>query len=502
MRLLFLLPSVLLAGCYPVDKTALKPQLDLPASYSVPTKAVAKTEDVKWWLAYNDSQLEHIVDYALHSNYSLEEMEARLKASHAHIGVAAASGFPSLTLGASSTVEREQGEMADGYGLVRTQAGQAKGFAPIDLFGEYRSQKASAVARRDATAAALDDMRLKILSAVMTSYVDMRYYQAQLRVARSAAAVGLQTVELAKMPREVGLGSDLEITRARNHYQEIRAAIPRYSAAMIKTANRIATLSGRLAGKEARWLLNKSGQPKPSWDGQAGVPAALLRLRPDIRQAEAELIEAHANLGVATAQLYPSLKLSGSITPSSIVTQNIGSGGLTSWSFGPVLTIPIFEGGRLRANVMVAKARIAEKRAKWKATVLAAVEDVEGALTDYQHEKKAVRTLTTRVAASRNEVRLTREQFDEGTVSLKDVLDAEASYWEAQKDLVTARRNLALYFASIKIAAGYIWLKPSEPELTASLSDKDTGVPLRSDQHLPRRKPVKRLFSALMDKRD
>lgn len=195
-------------------------------------------------------------------------------------------------------------------------------------------------------------------------------------------------------------------------------------------------------------------QPVARTIPRTGVPADLIRNRPDIRVAERQLAAAVADIGVAEAQLYPSITLSGSITPSFSKISNGASGTANGWGFGPSITLPILDGGRLRAGVDIQKSVAREQYLAWKATVLNAVEEVENALTALNRDQQTVSAYRRTVSSYQEALSLATASYRDGASSLLDVLDAQRNVSDAQSQLATAIQQAAQDYVALSVALG------------------------------------------------
>jgi multidrug efflux system outer membrane protein len=200
----------------------------------------------------------------------------------------------------------------------------------------------------------------------------------------------------------------------------------------------------------------QKGAAQPVFRGgiKSGIPADLIRNRPDIRVAERNLAAATANIGVAESQLYPTITLSGAISPSYVKQAGVSGGGLTTWSFGPSLSLPIFDGGRLRANVDIAKSDAKVQYLTWKAAVLNGVEEVENALTAVRHDAETVESLKAQVKTTQESLELSTASYKDGASSLLDVLDAQRNVSTAQASLAAAVQQMAKDYVSLNVAIG------------------------------------------------
>ncbi len=456
MRLAALLLVLPLAGCNLGPRTPQLGLAPLPSAFSEQTRSyVARPDDrdVQWWRAFSDTTLESLLAAAETDNLDIRQAKARLDAAEASITVAGSGGLPTLTLGAGQTVSRESGPMRRTPGYVHTSLYSLSSNWLIDVFGEVRSQIQSAEAGRDAARASSDVARLAVSSAIATSYVDARFHQELRAIASKTIDSRRRTLSLTRLQFNEGVASGLDVARAEEAVQAVEAELPVHDANFRRSVHRLSTLVGQPAGTLVPKMEASAGQPYPAWRAQSGIPADLLRNRPDIRQSEFEFISAVADIGFAWSQLFPSITLSGTITPSFIRT-SAARGGLTSWSFGPSLRLPIFDGGRLRANVSIAVARAEEKQVAWRASVLKAVEEVENSLVSYNRETLTQASLTTRVNSAQRAVTLSGAAYREGVSSLFELLNSQRQLYEAQVARAQSRRNLALQYVALNIAVG------------------------------------------------
>ena len=211
--------------------------------------------------------------------------------------------------------------------------------------------------------------RLSLLQAVASAYIDVRYYQERIALARQNLNSRNETLDLTRLQLEAGAASRLDVVQAEGLVNSTIAEIPALETAFRRAAHRVATLLGMPASALLPELQRGARQPVARFSAKAGIPADLIRNRPDIVAAERQLAAAVAQIGVAEAQLYPSITLGGSITPSYSRAGGT-SASLLSWNFGPGISLPIFDGGQLKANVTAAESTARETYLAWKQTVL------------------------------------------------------------------------------------------------------------------------------------
>jgi multidrug efflux system outer membrane protein len=462
---------LILAGCVsgPDHKP---PVMPLPAKFSEGgLKPNGDVANKVWWTAFSDKKLDGLVDTGLTQNVSiLQSIEATV-AAQGEITVAGAGGLPSLSVGASHTISGEKGKLKTTSGPTNTSTGGASASWLLDLWGQYRRAREGALDTLDAAYATVDVSRLAYLQDLVTSYITARYYQALIGIADENLKSRRETLELTKFQLEAGAASRLDVVQAEGLVNSSLSEKPPYEIAFRQQVHHIAMLLNVPAATViAQMQSGGTGQPVFHGSVTTGVPADLIRNRPDIRKAERNLAAATAQIGVAEAQLYPTISLSGSISPSYIHQSGV-SGGLTSWSFGPTLNLPIFDGGALRANVKIAESNARAAYLTWKSTVLTAVEDVENALSAVTRDAQTVSALRAQVKSYQEALQLSTASYKDGASSLLDVLDAQRSVTTAQESLAAAVQASAADYVTLNVAigAGYVAATaPTKPVVVAS----------------------------------
>jgi multidrug efflux system outer membrane protein len=296
--------------------------------------------------------------------------------------------------------------------------------------------------------------KLAFINDIISSYVDARYYQRRLALLQASLKSRRETFDLTKFQFHAGAASGLDVVRAEGLVQSTLAEIPSLEANFLTSAHRIATLLGKPAGSMVAEIGKSSNQPAFRTDVNVGIPADIIRNRPDIRKAERDLADSTAQIGVAEAKLFPSITLSGSISPSGGINERGVYGNLTPWSFGPKLKLPILDGGGLRADVDSAKSKATVSYLKWKSRVLNAIEQVENALVAMQREGRTVRALKREVEIAQETLRLSTSSYKDGASSLLDLLEAQRSLSVTQASLARAVQEWAKLYVVLNIAIG------------------------------------------------
>ncbi|MCM2294722.1 efflux transporter outer membrane subunit [Allorhizobium sp. BGMRC 0089] len=443
---------LLLSGCV-MGPDHTPPLTALPAKFKEGgAKSDGDISTVQWWRAFHDAQLNKYVDQGIDQNLNVLQAMEKIEQSKASVITAGAGGLPSLTASASQTLSKTNG----GYNST-AEASDSSGKLAVswllDLWGQYRRAKESATANLEAAYASADTARLTFISDLTTAYINARYYQQQIAIANEAIKSRKETLALTKLQLEAGAASRLDVVQSEGLVNSQIATLPSYEASFYSYAYQISYLLGLPASDLINELKKPEPQPVARGKVLSGIPADLIRNRPDIRQAERTLAAAVYSIGEAKAQLFPSLTLSGSIAPGYTHTSS-SSGTANTWSFGPSLNLPIFDGGTLRANVKSAQSVAREDYLAWKQTVLNAVQEVESALAAYNRDARAVAANREYVKNYREALELSTASYKNGASSLLDVLDAQRNLTSAESSLAQSIQTMANDFVTLNVAMG------------------------------------------------
>ncbi|KPH05632.1 efflux transporter outer membrane subunit (plasmid) [Rhizobium acidisoli] len=454
--------TLLLTGCVS-GPDHVPPQMPLPAKFEEGgNKSNGNVVTAEWWTAYRDKRLDGLVAHGLSEHLDVLQALESINAASANVTVAGAGGLPSLTVDASHTLSAEKGRLRTTVGTTNTTGGEASLSWLLDFFGQYRRSRESAIASLGAAYATADNAKLTFLKDLVESYIDARYYQERIALSQASVKSRQQTYELTQLQLKAGAASRLDVVQAEGLVQSTKADIPGLEKSFTESAHHIATLLGMPASSLMGELQNSAGQPVFRGDIRAGIPADLIRNRPDIRKAERDLAAAVADIGAAEAQLYPSITLSGSISPSWVKSSGAKGASLTSWSFGPSLNLPMFDGGTLRANVDIEKSDAKTQYLAWKAAVLNGVEEVENALTAVRRDTQTLEPLRRQVQTSQESLALSTASYKDGASSLLDVLEAQRSVSDAEASLAATVQQVAKDYVDLYVAIGAGYLEPQQ----------------------------------------
>ncbi|WP_128254372.1 efflux transporter outer membrane subunit [Falsirhodobacter deserti] len=439
IRPILLLLMLSTAGCaVGPDYTA--PQIRLASTFAEGSAGpIGEVASRRWWTAYNDPVLNDLVARGLAQNLDLAAANERIAAAEASLRQTGLSA--SVDGGVSASSSRRGGAVqAAGTQSATTLNAQFV----IDLFGGVRRARQAALANLGAAEADVGVTRLAYLSAILGAYIDARYNQNALELTRRTIATRERTLEITQNQRASGAATELDEAQVQALLDDARANLPALEAAFLSNVYAIATLLAEPAQPLVARMQAGAPQPRPRNAAAIGIPADLVRNRPDVRQAERQLAQSVAQVGVATAQLYPSVTLSGSVT----------EGGTDAWSFGPSLAQAIFNQPQLRAarDESLSAARQAE--IAWRQSVLDAVEDVQSANSTFRRDGRTVALLARSVASYERALTLSQQNFEAGALSLLDLLDTDRSLANARLGEASAVRDQAVDYATLQIALG------------------------------------------------
>lgn len=454
--------AVLLSACQTAgpDYSAPQPPVTMAQFPSGGSAVAAEPHEGAWWSEVTDPELARLIDEGLEANLDLEEASARVLASRALLRETSTLGRPSVNLEASALANRQSVAATGLPGLqaedrVSPSASVAAGWE-IDLFGRIARQIESAEASAEALEATREDLARLIAADIALAYLDLREAQARTAVAEENLENQRSTLELTRILAENGKASQLDLARAEAQVASTEARLPQLRTLATAARNRLTTLLALEPGTLDARLAAPAGLPDLPDFVVTGSPASVINRRPDVRAAERELAAAAARIGVATAELYPSISLTGSAGLSSADLADFTSSDAFSFGFGPRLTWNLFDRSAIYARIEQAGANQAASLARFRQTVLRALEEVDSALSAYNEEAERTARLKAARDASAKAQELARARFELGREPFLTVLDAERVLLAADDELTASaaarlRAQIQLYRA---IASG------------------------------------------------
>jgi NodT family efflux transporter outer membrane factor (OMF) lipoprotein len=415
---------------------------------------------VRWWTTFGDPMLEALVERAARANQDLRIAAARVREARALRARAVGDFFPIVDADGSYTNARRS-ENALNFPVDQLQTGLWEtGFDAaweIDVFGGKRRALEAATADLAAAVEDLRDVLVTVLAEVARNYVEVRSLQQRLDIARRNIGAQQEALEITEARVRAGLTSELDVTQAAAILETTRAQVPALETALHAAIHRLGVLLGEGPGALLGELAAAAPVPAPPPRVPIGLPADLLRRRPDVRESERRLAAATARIGVETAELFPKLSLTGVAGLQSLSASDLFTGASRYWSAGPTVRWRLFDGGRIRAQIRAEDARQEAALAAYEKTVLRALEEVENALVAYAKEQARYEALADAVAANRRALELSSALYTTGIGEFLSVLDAERSLHRTEDELAASQGTVSLNLVALYKALGGGW---------------------------------------------
>ncbi|RAZ89046.1 RND transporter [Mesorhizobium hawassense] len=452
--------AVLLSGCV-VGPDYQKPLLAMPASWSgqKTAKPAQPAQLSKWWQRLRDPELNALVEEAVAGNLDVATARAKIREARASYRQSVGALLPSADGSASATRNRAAATSSD-TSASETYGQYQAGFDSsweLDLFGANRRGVEAASYGLDASEENLRSTLLTLVGDVGSNYVQARGYQSRIALARRAAASQRQTAELTRTMARAGTATAADVAKAMGQASSTEATIPSLEASYAEAVHRLSVLTGRPPATLVERLKRGTPIPAPRLPIPTGIPADILLTRPDVRMAERQYAQSTAKIGQAEAARYPSVSLTGDISTTALKLGDLGKNSTIGWSFGPSLSVPLFNAGQLEAAVDVARAQRDQYFIAYKASVLTALEDVENAIVSLAQEGIRDGKLASSTKSYADAAQLERTLYKAGEASLLDVLDAERSAYSAEDSLLQSRVSIATDYIALNKALGGGW---------------------------------------------
>ncbi|HVZ08115.1 MAG TPA: efflux transporter outer membrane subunit [Rhodopila sp.] len=450
----------------------------------VSTRAASTTRetpvDVNWWALFGDPKLTALEHRVAAENLDVKIAAARVAQSRDQLGIVQSAQFPTLD-GNASYVRQKASDNgifvaipsaagASGASGATTGGVQGKGVNAfdiyqggfdasweIDLWGRIRRGVESATASSTAAEDAQRGVLLSMMAEVARDYIQLRGVQAQLQIARDNVKIAQQSLSLTQQRAAGGVTTDLDVANASAQLRATVAEIPVLQQQEAELINAMSFLLGQPPNALRAELEVPNPVPPVPRDVPVGVPSELARRRPDIREAEAKLHAATADIGVAQADFYPTVTFNGSVGLQSLQWSHAFDLNSRQYAFGPGLTIPLFEGGRLRATLHLREAQQEEAALTYQKTVLQAWREVDDALTAYQAQQARREQLVQAVADNRKALALAQDRYAQGVSGFLDVLTAQRSLLQTQQELQRSTTQVSDNLVVLYKALGGGW---------------------------------------------
>ena len=473
--------------------------------------------DPKWWQAFNDPVLSDLIQKGITGNLDVQQAVLRVVAARQGIAAARAAGLPTLNgnasyqrelLGAKGILEsqgayQDLNQLADklkpydatvpglSQNIVSGGTQALNQFsAPVnlyqygldaswelDLFGRVRRSVEQARAQSQAQSEALNDALIVLESEIVQAYIQLRGAQALKASQEENVRAASESLDLTRRRQQNGLTTELDVDQQRTQLDDTRRQLPAYDKQIQQSLNTLSVLIGQTPGTVDEQLLQSKPLPQIPGVVEVGVPSTLARRRPDIREAEANLHAATAGVGVAVAAFYPDISLTGNIGMRALDASYLTNWASHFYSAGPAISLPIFSGGRLSANLTLARAQQREAALSYRGTVLNALREVEDALVAYRTDRASRDLLKDTLDSAQLTWTLAQNQYQHGLATFIQTLDAERTVLADRQALVQADVQIVNDIVTLYRALGGGWEATVQQVPTPDVSSAPPPMP-------------------------
>jgi len=458
-KLAFLPIFILLAGCA-VGPNYKRPTVNLPTDYRAAAPAqsdsAASLGNEKWWDVYQDPVLAQLIHTALQQNYDVRIAATRVLEAQAQLGITRANQFPSASVGAGVS-SQQNAKVSSQFPAYEVNAGQLNLSViwNLDFWGKYRRQTEEARAQLLATKWGQQAVISSLVANVATAYFQLRALDAELEIARRTLGSRQQSLQLTRVLETHGSASDLDVSQSEQLVYTASETIPDLERQIEQQENALSILLGENPSSIPRGN-PLTDQPVPD-SVPVGLPSELLERRPDVREAEANMMAANAQVGVAKASFFPSLSLTGAGGLESNVLHHFLQQPSQTWNAAFGITQPIFQGGALRSQFRLARAQWQESVLSYQQTVQNSLGQVSNALVAYDKDRQFREQQELLAQAAERSDRLSLVLYRNGGASYLQVLTNETNYFSAELNLVDAQLNERLALVQLYQALGGGW---------------------------------------------
>ncbi len=468
--------SLLLVGCA-VGPNYKHPQVTVPNQWTVATARGTSTkpqETDKWWSSFQDSELDSLIARTVDRNLDLKLALERVQEARAASGIARSGYLPSIDANVSATRLRggfNQGVIRAVPSSNDTNArpnlispfetnvfqGNLSASWELDVFGGIRRSVQASTADVAAAEENRRDVLVILLGDVGRVYAQLRGFQRRLEIANKNIKTQQDTLDLTTARAKAGLATELDVSRAAAQLESTRAVVPTLRGGIDVSIHRLSVLLGEEPGALRSELEKTQPIPSAGPDVRVGLPSDLLKRRPDIRRAEAQVAAATARVGEAKADLFPRFVLTGTAGRQATQLHDLTLGLGNFFSVGPGISLPLFTGGRIRSNIAVQASRQRAALIGYQSTILNALEEVENALVNYSEEQERRDRLNQAVEQSQLAVDLATEQYRAGLVDFLAVLEAQRELYANEDQLVQSQASVTTHLVALYRALDGGW---------------------------------------------
>jgi outer membrane protein, multidrug efflux system len=450
------------SGCT-VGPNYKRPSVDTPATYRAAPPKQAATDtflalgDAKWWTVFQDEQLQNLIRVALQQNFDLRIAATRVLQAQAQLGITRADQFPTLSGGAAIGTNRQAAStLFQGFEETTGQISLSASWE-LDFWGKYRRATEAARANLLASEWGRRAVVNTVISNVATAYFELRALDLQLEISKQTLTSRQDSLKLEQALEQNGSTSLVDVRQSEQLVYTAAETIPNVERQIEQDENLINILIGRNPGPVDRGR-KLTDEPHPP-SIPPGLPSALLERRPDIQQAEQQLVAANAEIGVAKAAFYPDISLTGTSGFQSLALSKLFTGPSSFWTVGPTLTVPIFTAGKIRSNVKLTEAQQQQALLTYQQTIQQAFRDVSDSLIAYQKNREFREQQELLTASAEDSAKLAQIRYEAGVASYLEVLTNDTNYFAAQLNLAQAQQNELTALVQVYNALGGGWVQ-------------------------------------------
>jgi NodT family efflux transporter outer membrane factor (OMF) lipoprotein len=457
-----------LSACAAVGPDYIEPELSVPDAWHMRiVQQVQQGPDATlqtWWTVFDDPVLNELIDRARLGNLDLRTAASRVAAARSGLAITRGERLPTVdgTGQTSRTRQSDDGWLAqvapnDGFDAQNLYELGLDASWEIDLFGRVRRSIESSQAQYESTVEAERDVMVTLFAEVAMTYIEVREMQRRVEYATQNISVQREALGLAQERYDTGLSSQLDVVQAKATLGMTEAALPDFETAKNQALFRLAVLLGQDAGSLQGEFAAPAAIPSPVGRITLGLPVDVVRQRPDVRSAERRLAAQTAQIGVATAALYPSFTLSGFIGLQSRSVNDLFSSNSEMWGASLPFSWNLFDGGRVRSNIELQKELTETRLLEYRQAVLEALAEVESALVAYNNEQEKLAALRRATAATVEGVRLAMLQYDTGLTDYNNVMTMQRDLFQLQDQLAASEAQLDFELIALYKAVGGGW---------------------------------------------
>ena len=459
--IVLLMLLLVVAGCHPVGPDYQAPESAVAQLWQSPmlgglTPNLSDPNSMAvWWQDFNDPELASLISRAVAGNMDLKSAYSRVLQARAYLSMDESELYPRFDASGTGTWSRSNGRNMESYSVGLNSHWE------LDVFGGVRRSLEASKADIETSRAQLHDVLITLTAEVAVNYIQVRQVQSQIQSVQDNLELQTQTHELTCWRNQAGLNDELAVRQSLYNLESSRAQLPVLNSVFQKACNRIAVLLGEQPGMIQQELSEYTPVPSIPVSVAVGVPADIIRRRPDIRQAESTLISQTARVGVATANLYPRLTLSGSISVNASALYKLKGNVFdhSDWFLqgGPQLSWNVFDAGRVRKSIKIQSLSQEQALLNYEKTVLAAQEEVENALTAYADEQLRHVSLTRAASAASEASEIAQYEYESGLADFSNVLESQRVLLSFQNQLIQSQGTMAVNLVRLYKSLGGGW---------------------------------------------